>query len=449
MIKAELKPAIKALIKGQQWPQVRELLADIPPPELADLLLDIEEKSDRVILFRALPRHLAADVFSYLDSTHQDALLRDLTDEETRHLLAGLRPDDRTHLLEELPGQATQRLLNLLSPEDRREARQLLGYPEESVGRLMTPDYVAVRPHWTIRRALEHIRGIGKDRETVDVIYVTDASWKLLDTLPLRRFILASPDDTVEQIRDHSFVSVSAFDDREHAVRVMQRYDLFALPVVDSDGVLLGIVTVDDVMDVAEEEATEDFHKVVAVAPLRMRYRDATVWELYNRRIGWLVGLVLINLASSGVIAAFEETLASAIALAFFIPLLIDSGGNVGAQSATLLVRALATGDVELALWKRAVLREVGVGAALGLTLGLVSAALGVFRGGFEIGMVVGLTMISVVVIANLVGVVLPLVLTRLRIDPAVASGPLITSLADVLGLLLYFSIATWVLRIF
>ena len=208
-------------------------------------------------------------------------------------------------------------------------------------------------------------------------------------------------------------------------------------------------VTVDDIMDVAEEEATEDFHKVVAVAPLRMRYRDASVWELYSRRIGWLVGLVLVNLASSGVIAAFEETLVSAIALAFFIPLLIDSGGNVGAQSATLLVRALATGDVELARWKRAILKELGVGASLGLTLGLVSAALGVFRGGFEIGIVVGLTMISLVLISNLVGVVLPLALTRFRIDPAVASGPLITSLADVLGLLLYFSIATWLLRLF
>jgi len=444
-----LKSEIEMLIKQRKWLDLRKALVSKPEPEIADLLLELD-KSDRVIIFRLLPRRLASDVFAYLEPADEDALLKDLTDEETRQLLADMRPDDRTQLLEELPGQVTQRLLNLLSAEDLREARLLLGYPEESVGRLMTPDYVAVRPYWTISQALDHIRTKGKDSETISVIYVTDSSWHLLDALELQRFILARPTDTVEQIMDYSFVSLSAYDDREKAVDLMQRYDLFALPVVDTEGVLLGVVTVDDVLDVAQEEATEDFHKVAAVAPLKISYRESSIWSLYRKRIVWLIILIFVNLVSSGVIAAFEETLAAAIALAFFIPLLIDSGGNTGAQSATMMVRALATGDVEPAEWARTLLKELGVGLSLGITMGFAGSLLGLVLGvGPEIGLVVGLTMLLIIIVANIIGVVVPFLLTRLNLDPAVASSPLITSIADATGLLIYFSIAAWILGIF
>jgi magnesium transporter len=441
-----LKTEIEKLIRQRRWTDLRATLENMPTPEIADLLLELG-KSDRVLLFRLLPRQLSSDVFSYLEPKDEDALLKALTDEETRQLLANIRPDDRTQLLEELPGQATQRLLNLLSPQDLREARLLLGYPEESVGRLMTPDYVAVRPNWTIGQAIERIRAKGKAVETISVIYVTDSSWKLLDALELQRFILADPNEPVESIMDYSFVELNAYDDRENAVETMQRYDLFALPVVDSEGVLLGVVTVDDAMDVAQEEATEDFHRVAAVAPLKVSYRESGIWSLYRKRIVWLLILIVVNLASSGVIAAYEQTLAAAITLAFFIPLLIDSGGNTGSQSATMMVRALATGDVQMSQWARTVAKELLVGISLGLTMGLASSFLGVFRGGAAIGLIVGLTMVAIVIIANLIGVALPFLLTRLRIDPAVASSPLITTLADATGLLVYFSIATWVLR--
>lgn len=436
---------IEGLIKEQKWHDLRQSLEDWPAPDIAELLLHLE-KRERVLVFRLLPRPLSSEVFAYLESKQQDELLRDMTDEEMRQLLANLSPDDRTHFLEELPGQATQRLLNLLSSEDRRETLQLLGYPEESVGRLMTPDYVAIRHEWTIEQALEHIRNKGKDSETINMIYVVDPSWKLIDDLELRRLIIAKPSDTVEPILDYSFVSISAFDDREKAVQMIQRYDLDALPVVDSEGILIGIVTVDDVMDVAQEEATEDFQKVAAVVPLKMSYSKSSLWTLYRKRIGWLVALVLVSLASSGVIAAYEEVLVSAIALAFFIPLLIGSGGNTGAQSATLMVRAIATGDVQLGQWMWAAGREIGVGILLGLTTGLATWLLGSFRGGFEIGIVVGLAMLSIVIVANMIGVLLPFLLTRLRLDPAVASSPLITSIADFVGLMIYFSIATWIL---
>ena len=446
MLKKPLnKEEINNLIQEQNWPVLREKLTGRTAPETAELLPELD-KPHRVLAFRLLPREFSTEVFSFLEGDYQDALLKELTGEETRRLLADLKPDDRTQFLSELPGQVTQRLLNLLSPADLKEARRLLGYPEESVGRLMTPDYVAVRPEWTAARALEHIRRKGKDSETINVVYVTDSSWKFLDALELRRFILAKPTDTVEQMMDYSYVTLSAVDDREQAVRVMLRHGFVALPVLDSAGILLGIVTADDVLDVAQEEATEDFHKTAAVAPLKTGYREAGIWPLYRKRIGWLVILVLVNLVSSGVISIYEEVLASALALAFFIPLLIDSGGNTGAQSATLMVRALATGDVKLAQWFKVLAKELFVGISLGTTMGLAGGLLGLFRGGYQIGLVVGLAMVFIVVVANVIGVVLPFILIKLRLDPAVASSPLITSVADAAGLIIYFTLAAWIL---
>jgi magnesium transporter len=440
-----LNAKIKELIERQEWAELRPLIAGLPAPDIA-AFMPAAEKRERMLLFRLLPKQLAAELFSYLESKDKDRLLTELTDEEARNILASLSPDDRTEFLEELPGQAIQRMLNLLTLHDRREALQLLGYPEESVGRLMTPDYVAVRPEWSIRQALKHIRSKGTDSETINVIYVTDGSWVLLDALSLRRFILANPEDPVSQIMDYSFVGISAFKDREEAVRMIQHYDLVALPVLDSGGVLIGIATIDDLMDVAQEEATEDFHKVAAVTPLKTSYRESSVWLLYRKRIIWLSVLLFVNLIASGVIAAYEEMLISTITLAFFIPLLIATGGNAGAQSATLMVRAIATGDVKLSQWLWATGREMAVAGLLGLTMGIASSVLGIFRGGLEIGIVVGLAMVLIVLVANFIGVVLPFLLTRIRVDPAVVSNPLITSVADVTGLIIYFSIATWIL---
>ncbi|MEX0686393.1 MAG: magnesium transporter [Balneolales bacterium] len=445
MMNELIKPEILELIKNQKWTDLRESVEDWPVPEVADLMYELE-KADRVLFFRILPRSLSSELFSYLEPENQNELLIDLTDEETRHLLANLRPDDRTALLDELPGQITQRLLNLLSPQDLKEARLLLGYPEESVGRLMTPDYLAVRPGWTIAQAIDHIRKLGKKSETINVIYVTDRSWKLIDALELQQFILADPEQKVEDLMDDAYIAISAFDDREVAVQMMQRYDKVVLPVVDSEGVLLGIVTIDDVFDVAQEEATEDFHKGAAVAPLKTSYRDATIFSLFSKRIPWLIILVFVNLLSSGVIDAFEHVLASALALAFFIPLLIGSGGNTGAQSATLMVRAIATGDIQLSQWLRTVGKEVFVGIALGVIMGIASWVLGYFYGGWKIGLIVGTSMVGIVLAANIIGTLLPFLMTKVNIDPAVASSPLITTIVDATGLLIYFSIATLVL---
>ncbi|MEM6429075.1 MAG: magnesium transporter, partial [Deinococcota bacterium] len=417
-------------------------------PELVEVLLTLGSM-DRVLLFRALPKDLAADVFSFLEADDRDELLAALTDQEVTHLLAELEPDERTELLGELPGQVTQRLLNFLSPDDLKEARQLLGYPEESVGRLMTPDYVAVRPEWTVARTLTHIRTKAKDNYTSDMIYVHDKRWQLIDALPLKRFIIASPEQTVEDLLDYSFVAISAYEDREEAVKLIQRYDRLALPVVDSAGILIGVVTVDDVFDVAEEEVTEDFQLSAAVVPFQTGYWQTSIWRLYRSRVGWLAALVLVSLVSSGVMAAFEDILEQAVALSFFIPLLIGAAGNTGSQSATLMIRAIGTGDVALGQWWRALARELVVGLSLGTSLGLLAFTLGIAREGVAIGLIVALSMLAMLFITNLLGMSLPFLLIRFNLDPASASGPLVASIADAIGLLVYFSIAGQVLQMF
>lgn len=444
MTREQLRPHVTETIEARDWTKLRETVETRPAPETAELLVDLP-KQEQVLLFRALSRERAAEVFGYMEIEEQDVLLHALTDEETRRLLADLPPDDRTHLLAELPGQVTQQLLNLLGPEDLKEARWLLGYPEDSVGRLMTPDYLAVRPEWSVAEALRHIRTHGKNSETADVVFVTDESWRLLDDIELRRFILAPTDATVAEIMDHSFQSVSAFADRQEAVRLMRRYDLVALPVLDSGGVMLGIVTVDDVLDVQEEEATESFHKVASIGPLHMSLREAAVRLLYQKRIGWLMVLVFMNIFSGAGIAAFEDTLAATLSLAFFLPLLIDSGGNAGSQSATLMIRALAVGDVRASDWGRLLGKELFVALLLGLTMAAGVALIAAFRAP-EVITVVAMSMVTIVVFGSIIGMLLPFLLTRLGLDPATASAPLITSLADITGVLVYFSIATWIL---
>ena len=433
---------IRPLLDGRRWKEVRARIEELPAQDIAELILRLE-KSQRIFLFKLLPRPRASEVFSYLSGDNQDALLQDMTDHETREIVAALTPDDRTALFQELPAEATQRLLELLPPGAQREARELLGYPAESVGRLMTPDYIAVRADWTVERCLQHIRGQRQKAETVNVIYVTDRDGRLLDALTIRRFIVSPPETVVEELMDHHFISVSAFEDREKAVETVQRYDLTALPVVDTEGVLLGTVTPDDVMDVAEAEATEDFQKVGGVGVLNFSMRDASMKLLYQRRVGWLVLLVFINMFGGEIIASFEETIEAVIVLVTFLPLVVDTGGNAGTQSATLMVRALATGDVKAKDWLRLWGKEAGVAIALGLTVGLAVWALGLYRGGLDIAWVVAFAMVAVVFMGSMIGMLLPFGLARLNLDPATASAPLITSIADIAGILIYFTIAT------
>jgi magnesium transporter len=441
-----LKPEFDELIESKDWVALKESLQDVPSVDIAELLEELETEV-AVVIFRLLKKQKAGEVFSHLSSSKEVELLDMLTKRQLVDVMSNLEPDDIVAIVEELPGYVTQRVLNSLNVEEQQEIKQMLGYPKESVGRQMTSKYVKVRSDWSVERAMRHIRKYGFSAETVNVIYVVDENERLIDDLKLTQIILADPQDKIGDITDDSFVSLNAFDDQEHAVEMFSKYDRIALPVVDSGGILIGIVTVDDIIDIAREEATEDFHKGAAVAPLKTTYRETSIWSLFGKRITWLIILVFVNLLSSGVIEYYEEVLASAIALAFFIPLLIDSGGNTGAQSATIMVRSIAVGDVKLSHWLRVAGKEIFVGLSLGLAMGFASAILGVFRGGWEIGIVVGLSMLAIVLVANLIGAILPFLLTKFNIDPAVASSPLITTIVDVSGLLIYFSIAAIVLQ--
>ena len=433
---------LKELISRKDWNRLKDRLVALPPPDAADLLEELEPEN-ALLVFRLLPRDRAGDVFAELEPPAQEALIRKMADGRARAVILELSPDERTEFLEDLPDSLVRKLVYLLPREERREALELLGYPEESVGRLMTPDYVALRPHWTVEEAFRHLRRYGSDAETLNVVYVTDDDRRLIDDIPIRRLLLADPDRKVEELMDRTFISIGAESDQEEAVRLMDRYDLAALPVVDRTGALLGIVTIDDALDVVEEELTEDFEKRAAITPLGVHYSLASPGILFAKRIGWLVILTLAGFFSAGVISFFEETLREWIALAFFIPILIDTGGNAGAQSATLVIRALAVGDLTLEKWWWVMKKESRVGVLLGLTLAVILFCFGFFwQGAAAIGLIIGLAMFLVIFWANLAGSVLPIILVRLKLDPAMVSSPLITTMIDVTGLIIYFLIA-------
>ncbi|MDD5099627.1 MAG: magnesium transporter [Syntrophales bacterium] len=437
-----LKSSIEEMLNRHDWQGLKDLLVQFPEQDVADLIPEIHEEK-RLFILRLLPTGFLPKVFTHLDRRLKDNILKFLTAEENRTILAGMTPDDRTDFLEELPGTAIQKLLTLLTPEERRTTLQLLGYPVESVGRIMTPDYIAVRPEWSVGEALSHVRWKGKDCETVNVIYVVDGDWKLVGVLGLRRLILADPDESIARIMEKAVISVSAFDNREEGVRRIRRYDIIALPVVDAKGVMLGMVTIDDLFDVAEEETTEDFQKSAAVNPLRGGFRESSVLSLYGKRILWLSGLFGVSVLTTAMISSEREILTSTIALASFIPLLIGAGGNTGAQSSTLMVRAMSQGEMIGSQWRKALLREVIIGCLLGCTMGAASLLLGLLQGGWILAAIVSLTMACIVVFSSIFGILLPLILHRMHLDPAVASSPLIASVMDIMGLAIYFFIAT------
>ncbi|MCK5743041.1 MAG: magnesium transporter [Chlorobi bacterium] len=443
MLKELLKPEIKELVEKRRWADLKDVLSTWAAPEIADLLLDID-KADRVLIFRVLDLDLSTDVFSHLESDECDSLINDLTDHETRELLTDMSPDDRTGLLEELPAKVTRRLLNLLSPEDLKEARFLLGYPEDSTGRLMTPDFVAIRSNWTVARALQHIREFGRDSETIYRIYVTDDKKMLIDDILLKNIILANETTVISELMDNTVISAGAFDDQEDSLRLMEKYDISALPVVDSSGHLLGIVTFDDIMDVSAEEATEDFQKISGINPVDQSYLSASVGKLLLKRFPWLFILLVSNFFTVFIMANYHGLLNEYVVLTFFVPLLIGTAGNTGTQSATLIIRSLATGDVELSDWGKIFRKEMLIGSLLGLSLGAISFIRGFYdeRGGIGIALVVSTSMLFLVVWANIIGALLPLVIARFKLDPAVISSPFIATLIDVSGIIIYCEIA-------
>ncbi len=444
----DLVEKIDKLIKKKDWKKIIKKLTDLPPSDIA-YILENSSKETELLLFRLLPREKAAKVFSELELDEQESILRNIGNEKVKQLILELPPDDRTEIFGDLPGNVTQKLLNILPPAERKEALTLLCYSENSVGRIMTPEYIAVRPTWSIEKALDHIRELGKDAETINIVYVVDDKWHLVDSLPIRKFILGNPKKNVGSIMDYKFISISADKDQEEAAKKMKNYNLVALPVVDTDKVLIGIVTIDDVLDVLEEEATEDFYKGAAVSPVGINYTTASPWMLYTKRVFWLAILLVAGFISSKIIARFQLTLEAVIALAFFIPVLIDTGGNTSTQSATLIIRAISTGDLTLRKWFSVVKKELLIGLLLGLSIGSVFFLRSViFQDGIPLALTLGLSTLSIIIVSNLIGAILPIILTRVRLDPAIISSPLLTTIIDALGLLIYFYIARLIFKL-
>ena len=454
MLSKLLLPEIQSLIAERKLSILKEILSDWSPADIADLIVDLSEQ-EQVIIFRLLSNELAADAFEQLEIETQKDLLKAMAQSEVTVILNEMSPDDRTALLEELPSAVAKQLIRLLSAEERKIAQTLLGYPENSVGRLMTPDYIAVRPEWTIEETLKFIRENAEDKETLNIVYVIDEKGKLLDDIKLKDFILAEPKEKVADIMDGNYVALNVHDDQEEAVEVFKKYDRIALPVVDKYNVLIGIVTVDDVLDVAEEEATEDIHKLAAVEAFEEPYPTIPLLEMVKKRAVWLTILFIAQILTAVVMGFFEAEISKAIVLSIFIPLIISSGGNSGSQAATLVIRAMAVGEINLGDWWRIMQREILSGLIIGLILGLLgflqvallanfSAAIGVHW--ILIGITISLSIIGIVLWGTLSGSMLPFILKRLGADPATSSTPLVTTIVDIVGLIIYFSVAILIL---
>ncbi|MBS1768734.1 MAG: magnesium transporter [Acidobacteria bacterium] len=442
-------------IATRNFAELRNSLEHLPAFEIGAIMCEMPAQN-RVLAFRVLPRELAADAFEYLPFDIQQELLRSLGQEEVAAILDEMAPDDRTVLLDELPGTVTNQLLNLLNPQERRIAVQLLGYEEDTIGRLMTPDYVRLRSEWTVQRALEHIRRYGHDSETLNLVYVVDDNEKLIDDIRIRKLLLAQPTTMVADLLEDTAISLKATDDQETAVEAMRRSDLTALPVTDSDGVLIGIVTIDDILDVAQAEATEDIQKFGGMEALDEPYLKIAFFRMVRKRAGWLVVLFLGEMLTATAMGFFEKEIEKAVVLALFVPLIISSGGNSGSQAATLVIRAMALTEVTLRDWWRVMRREVFTGLALGSILGSIGfiriALWSMFSNmygehWFLVALTVGISLVGIVLWGTLSGSMLPFVLRRVGLDPATSSAPFVATLVDVTGLIIYFGVALVILE--
>lgn len=452
---SNFKTEISTLLANKEFVPLKAKLANWLPADVAPILseLPIEELA---VLFRGCTKELAAAVFSYLEHNAKHKLLKTLTQPQAAALLNELPSDDRTTFLNALPLDLAMQLISLLTPEERKITQDLLAYPEHSVGRMMTLDYVAVHREWTVRESLDYIREHGYDRETLSMIYVTDEEGILLDDIRVRRFLLANPETKVSALMDGNYATLAPADDREKALQVFRKYDRVALPVTNADSKLIGIVTADDMLDVASEEATEDIQKLGGSEALDEPYVTIALHRMVKKRASWLVILFLGEMFTATAMGYFDDEIKKAAILANFMPLVISAGGNSGSQAATLVIRALALGEFKLREWWKIMRREFVVGSVLGLILGTVGFLRIALWSAFSnvygphwvlIGATVGVSLVGIVLWGSMMGSMLPLIIKKCGLDPASSSAPFIATLVDVTGLIIYFTVAVMILR--
>ncbi|HYM93752.1 MAG TPA: magnesium transporter [Chitinophagaceae bacterium] len=452
---SEIKRKFEAIILEEDPLHLRDYLNDQNISDVAMLVEEFPDHDDRIIANMSINR--ATSVFKILELSVQQRIIRELLPARTAELLNELPPDDRTDFLEELPSNVVRELIKLLNPEERKITLSLLGYPENSIGRLMTPDYVYVYPENTVEEVFATIRKHGKDSETINVIYVINNAGELLDDIRIRDFILSPPDKKVSELMDERVVALNAYDDQETASEVFKMNNRDALPVVSKSNKLLGIVTIDDILWVASEEFSEDIQKIGGTSALEQPYLDTPFFKLIQKRVGWLIILFISELLTATAMAYFNDEIAKATMLAMFIPLIMSSGGNSGSQASTLIIQAMAVGEVHIYDWWRVMKREIFSGFVLGSILGIIGFIRiflwhllmknGVIQDLYGpnwllVAFTVGVSLIGVVLWGTLSGSMLPIALKKLGADPAVSSAPFVATLVDVTGIVIYFSVA-------
>ena len=445
---------LEQLIEAQDLQQLADYLNELNISDVEELIDELPEHG--ALFIETLDLNRAVNVFRILDFPTQERIFKRISANKVREILNAMPPDDRTSFFGELKGDVVKRLITLLTPEERKEALSLLGYPEDSVGRLMTPDYITVKQHWTMTRILDHIRRYGSASETIDVLYVIDSDGRLIDDIRIKDILLASPETQVGDLIDNRMISLNANDPQEEAVTVFRMNNRVALPVIDEQGIMLGIVTIDDILWVANEEYTEDMQRFGGTEALDEPYLDVTIMHLVKKRAGWLVVLFFGQLLTTTVIDHFQGQLASAIVLFGLMPLIMSSGGNSGSQASTLIIQAMAMGEVTLGDWWRVMRREFLSGSILGIilgTLGFIRIGTWQFFSDYYgeywvlIGLVISFSLVGVVLWGSVVGSMLPFLLRKLGADPASSSAPFVSTLVDVTGLIIYFTFATLLLK--
>ena len=447
-MKTEFEEII-SLIREKKFHNAREKILELNPVHISDIIecLDI---SEAILVFRMLPKDMAVDVFNYLETDFQTNIITGITDKEIKHIIEEIYFDDMIDLLEEMPANVVKKILKYSNVEERKLINEFLNYPEDSAGSLMTIEYVDLKKDMTVREALQHIKDTGVNKETIYTCYVIDKQRKLEGIISLRKLILSDYDLLVEDIMKTDIVFVNTNSDQEYVANVFKKYDLLVMPVVDNENRLTGIITIDDIMDVIDQETTEDFQKMAAMAPSEEKYLDTSVWTLAKNRLTWLVILMLSATFTGNIIKSFEDVLQSVVVLTAFIPMLMDTGGNAGSQSATLIIRSIALGEVQGKDILKVIWKELRVSLIVGFSLSLINFARIYYleKTPFEVSLTVCITLFFTVILSKIVGAILPIIAKKIKVDPAIMASPLITTIVDATSLIVYFSVAKMLMGI-
>lgn len=431
-------------IKAGKPVNARAELLEMNVVDIATLLEDVD-RDDLVILFRILPKDTAAEVFSYLTKVDRAHIIESLTDREISGIIDKLFMDDTVDFIEEMPANIVKKVLKNTDDDTRKMINSLLSYPDDSAGSIMTTEFVDIKKEMTVMDAIAHIRKTGVDKETIDTLYVIDSNRKLEGIVPIRKILLSDENLLIEDIMDTNFVYIYTLDDQEDVASMFKKYDYFSMPVTDSENRLVGIITIDDILDIIEEENEEDFAKMNALAPSDEEYLDSSVYSLAKQRIMWLLILMISATFTGIIIRQYESVLSSVVILASFIPMLMDTGGNSGSQSSTLIIRGLALGELEITDYPKIIWKEFRVSILVGLVLAFINF-LRIYlleRVDFIVSLTVCISLFATVVLAKVVGGMLPLIAKKFKLDPAIMAAPLVTTIVDTFALMVYFSTAT------